>query len=831
MKFSIVIPTQNRSRMLAVVVRHAMQPDHEHFEVIVSDNSTTEEQRQLNAQALSEYIGHSNFRIVYPPQILSAPEHFEFALNSATGDYVAFLTDKMVILPGLLPKVEAVIADTGAEIVNWAYAPYTIDDLDIPDGPGTLIEDNDLVKKQYEIFDPIEALKFKAGCTVPRNQQSTRDYALGKIIFGVYSKELIRRILAHSGTLFGGATHDYSAMIQALSMAGTCVMLNAYGVIFISLPMNKSLGSLTANDAQGALKYFEAFTEGDSIIANLLVPGLYASQHNMVAYDYKKFLPMYGHSEMFSVRNWLRAIYDDLYSKNRIWKNLDEKSLQVNFLSNYLKMNKLTVAPKKKENGISLLDRVCRKRDQVLQAIYPIHSDSWKPERFTNQKLERIDEAVQRLRLNKKGRTLIVYAANQTYTATVFEHLDAFRKYSESECNYINIDDFNKRNLDLMAFDAVIVHYSVRLPFGQLHKSAITKLQGYAGLKILFIQDEYDNTGLSKQTIGEIGFNLVYSVVPERSIEKIYPKNEFPATRFISCFTGYVPDSLAREVGLHNTPSKRQLKVAYRGRPLPVWYGKLGQEKIEIGQKVREYCQMHGISCDIAWEESARIYGEDWYKFISAAKSMLGSESGSNVFDWSGSLRQEIQQYCQKNPTASQADIYREVVERRETEGLMNQISPRIFEMAAAETVMILLEGEYSGVLKPNVHYIPLKKDFSNLDDVFKTLSDDRIVDDMAERTFKDIILSGSYSYRNFIKSVDTEIESAFRQTGIEPSLVNFRRPLAEVYITCVPMRAKPPLPRILSGKARFIGKILFPLWQKIPVEARPYIKKFMGRC
>lgn len=831
MKFSIVIPTQNRSRMLAVVVRHAMQADHEHFEVIVSDNSTTEEQRQLNVQALSEYIGHSNFRIVYPPQILSAPEHFEFALNSATGDYVTFLTDKMVILPGLLSKVEAVIADTGAEIVNWAYAPYIIDDLDIPGGSGTLIEDNLFSKMRYEIFDPLEALKFKAECTVPRNQQSTRDYALGKIVFGVYSKELIRRILAHSGTLFGGATHDYSAMIQALSMAGTCVMLNAYGVIFISLPINKSLGSLTANDAQGALKYFEAFTEGHSIIANLLVPGLYASQHNMVAHDYKKFLPMYGYSEMFNIRSWLLAISDDLYSKRRVWKNLDEKTQQVNIFLNYLKKNKIGLAPNPLPSITLIADRLRCKRDQILQAIYPIHSDSWKPDRFSSQKLEQIDEAVQRLRINKIGRLLIVYAASQTYTATVFEHLDAFRKYSESECNYINIDDFNKRDLDLMVFDAVIVHYSVRLPFGQLHKSAITKLQGYAGLKILFIQDEYDNTGLSRQTIGEIGFNLVYSVVPEHSIEKIYPKNEFPATKFISCFTGYVPDSLAREVGLHIKPSKRQLNVAYRGRPLPVWYGKLGQEKIEIGRKVREYCQIHGISCDIAWEESSRIYGEDWYKFISGAKSMLGSESGSNVFDWNGSLRQEIQQYCQQNPTASQADIYRDLVERRETEGLMNQISPRIFEMAAAETVMILLEGEYSGVLKPDVHYIPLKKDFSNLDDVFKTLADDRIVDDMAERTFKDIILSGSYSYRNFIKLVDTEIESAFRQIGNELTLGNSRRPLAVDYITSVPMRAKPPLPTILSGKARFIGKIVVAVWQKIPVEARPYIKKIMGRC
>lgn len=830
MKFSIVIPTQNRSRMLAVVVRHAMQADHENFEVIVSDNSTTEEQRQLNSQVLSEYIGYSNFNVVYPPRILSAPEHFEFALNYVSGDYVAFLTDKMVILPGLLSKVEAVIADTGADIVNWAYAPYVIDDLDTPDGFGTLVEDNLLVNNRYEIFDPLEALKFKAECSVPRNQQSTRDYALGKIVFGVYSKELIFRVRAHSGTLFGGATHDYSAMIQALSLAGTCVMLTTYGVIFISLPINKSLGSLTASDAQWALKYFKEFTDGESIIGNLLVPGLYASQHNMVAYDYKKFLPLYGHVEMFNISNWLRAISDDLHSKSRVWKNLDEQRVQEDLLLKYLRSHRITLAPKKRATISLIFDKIRRKRDQILQAIYPTHSDSWKPDRFSSQKLRKLDEAVERLRLNKKGRILIVYAASQTYTATVFEHLDAFRKYSDSECSYVNIDEFNKRNLDLLQFDVVIVHYSVRLPFSQLHKSAIAKMQGYTGLKVLFIQDEYDNTGFSKQIIGEIGFNLVYSVVPERSMEKIYPKNEFPGTRFISCFTGYVPDNLAEEIGLHIKPSKRQLSVAYRGRPLPIWYGKLGEEKVTIGRKVKEYCETRGISCDIAWEESARIYGKDWYKFVSTAKSMLGSESGSNVFDWNGSLRQEIQQYCQQNPAASQADIYQQLVKHREIEGLMNQISPRIFEMAAAKTVMILLEGEYSGVLKPNVHYLSLKKDFSNLGEIFETLSDGQLVDNMVERTFKDIILSGKYSYQNFIKSVDAEFKSAFSRHGIKLLRENPRLLTANVYITSSPLRAAPPFPAILSGKAQILGKVAIAMWQKIPVGLRPYIKRILGR-
>ena len=50
-------------------------------------------------------------------------------------------------------------------------------------------------------------------------------------------------------------------------------------------------------------------------------------------------------------------------------------------------------------------------------------------------------------------------------------------------------------------------------------------------------------------------------------------------------------------------------------------------------------------------------------------------------------------------------------------------ISPRHFEAAAFRICQVLFEGRYSGVLEPMVHYIPLKKDFSNIDEVIRRIS------------------------------------------------------------------------------------------------------------
>ena len=51
-------------------------------------------------------------------------------------------------------------------------------------------------------------------------------------------------------------------------------------------------------------------------------------------------------------------------------------------------------------------------------------------------------------------------------------------------------------------------------------------------------------------------------------------------------------------------------------------------------------------------------------------------------------------------------------------------ISPRNFEAAAFRVCQILYEGHYSGVMEPMRHYIPLRKDFSNFDEVVERFRD-----------------------------------------------------------------------------------------------------------
>lgn len=433
---------------------------------------------------------------------------------------------------------------------------------------------------------------------------------------------------------------------------------------------------------------------------------------------------------------------------------------------------------------------------------------------------------------------LYLYNSTQTFTNTVYEHIASFAKYSAHRSFFCHQDQTSEFNLDLSCFDAVAIHYSIRLPYDQVSPSTAKALAEFNGLKFLFIQDEYDHTHRAWHWIKALGLQVVFTVVPQAGVERVYPAQEFSGTRFISILTGYVPDELSLNLDA-KVPSQRRLIVGYRGRPLPIRYGQLGIEKIGIGEIVKTYCDAHGVETDIAWSEEARIYGPRWYEFMGSCRSMLGSESGSNVFDWDGTLVERIAQFRKLNPQVDDDEVYRKFVRASEIDGIMNQVSPRIFEAIAARTVLVLFEGNYSGVIEAGEHFVPLKKDGSNLAEVVRLLQDGAYVDAMAERAYQDVIASRKYSYQSFVHLVDEEIEISLR--GLErhkkegaPGRSDSLHIDQSTSITTSPTRAKPPQPSTVTLIHTIVGshdskdlakRFATYLWSKLPEAMRIFLK------
>lgn len=348
---------------------------------------------------------------------------------------------------------------------------------------------------------------------------------------------------------------------------------------------------------------------------------------------------------------------------------------------------------------------------------------------------------------------LLLCDNNQNHADTILQHIAAFIDLSEHDVYIFNpLWLKNSRFLDLDEFDVVVVHYSLILIADHYLAPALReKLRHFRGLKIQFIQDDYRWVNQITAMMRYIGIHILFTLVPQSEIPKIWSETRLPGVIKFTTLAGYVPNLDIQPPPLES----RSLDVGYRGRVIPYWIGKITQEKVWIGQGFLKYAQSYKLRCDIAWGEEDRIYGKNWVNFICSCRAVLGTESGSTITDFDGSIEKEVKGYLSKHPQADFWEVYNQILKPYESNVNMVIISPRMFEAIALKTGLILFQGEYSGILQPWVHYIPLKKDFSNMDEVIEKLKDNRFMNTMISRAYVDIVSSGEYSYKSFIKQFD----------------------------------------------------------------------------
>jgi hypothetical protein len=214
---------------------------------------------------------------------------------------------------------------------------------------------------------------------------------------------------------------------------------------------------------------------------------------------------------------------------------------------------------------------------------------------------------------------------------------------------------------------------------------------------------------------------------------------------------------VAREVA---RPDRlRTIDVGYRARRSPYYLGVGGREKEEIGERFAARAPAYGLVVDIDDREEKRIYGRQWYEFLADCRAVLGVEAGVSIFDTEGAVREQYLELLRRDPAMGFHEMYELLLWRYEGGCIpYRTISARHFEAAALRTCQILFEGEYSGIMKPMVHYVPLKKDFSNCDDVIRLFRDPSVREQLTENAYRDLIGSGDYSYQRFMQGFDDRL-------------------------------------------------------------------------
>lgn len=402
-------------------------------------------------------------------------------------------------------------------------------------------------------------------------------------------------------------------------------------------------------------------------------------------------------------------------------------------------------------------------------------------------------------------------AYKEEIAETVFDHINAFVNFSK---NNVMVHDLSSpSNLDvkkIIGSDVIVIHYTASLlSMQRLPLFLRLLIKKYKNPKAIFIQDENRFVNQIHDALNALEIDLLFTCIPENEIENVYPSAKLPFLKSkINVLTGYVPEKLIKY--FHTRPSYNQRKcdVAYRSRRVPIWYGQLGLQKTQISDKFQQHAKEYNLKVNLSYSESSRIYGQEWIDFIQHSKASLGVESGSGVFDFTGEIQAKVEEYQRSHPL-----IKYDVLEKLFFPGLdgkiyFNQISPRCFECAALGTLMILYEGNYSGVLKPWQHYIPLKIDHSNIEEVINALKDESIWNKVTTQAFNDIALNEKYSYKVMIDTFDKSIDELKHQISDQSHIFNFSQQTKKRHSLlkmCIIILKKS---RVLTLVSRLCGKL-----------------------
>jgi hypothetical protein len=389
---------------------------------------------------------------------------------------------------------------------------------------------------------------------------------------------------------------------------------------------------------------------------------------------------------------------------------------------------------------------------------------------------------------------IVYYLRGRNERNTIDEHLYSFSRFSGEECFHLNAFFGVPSFLARISFDLVIYHYSftslkwngAEMFRADLEKMAVLKeLSGY---KIAIPQDEYVNTLVMCRFFRDFGIKTVFTCFPPKEYQKAYPRELSGLEHYITVLTGYIDEISLSEVSAYCRPqNERAIAIGYRARKLPFWLGKHGLVKWQLTECFLAAAKGKGIRVDLSNDYKDVFIGKDWYRFLSNCRVVLGCEGGASLLDPEGRIREKVEDYVMQHPDAQFEEVEKHCFEGLDGNIELFALSPRHFEACITKTCQALVEGEYAGIFLPGVHYIEIKKDWSNIGEVIEQIQDAGLCERIAQQAYDDIVSSGLYTYRGFVSGVLEHVR------GVHPVSKAKASWLERIYLHLLQLRETAP--------------------------------------
>ena len=345
----------------------------------------------------------------------------------------------------------------------------------------------------------------------------------------------------------------------------------------------------------------------------------------------------------------------------------------------------------------------------------------------------------------RRLRTLVIHASSARTTTLSYQHgwpraLAAGRAF---DVDLVNLNGRHRGAGDVFGlgfrhYDAVVLLHSVFSNERFVSPELAHRIRRSRAVRVLFLGNEYKLMPEKMAFAEEIGVNLLVSQLEGADALELY-------RRSLGCEVIGLPNTgLDPEMFRPVDPfGQRPIEIGYRAHESP-WY--LGhRERRLLAEVFTAAAPRLGLRIDVSLNAADRLDEPGWAAFLNRCVGQLGSEAGGDYFELDDRTRGAVNAFLAARPDASFDDVF-----DRFFRGYLNPvsgrcISSRIIEAAGTGTAQLLIEGHYSGYLQPDVHYIPLRNDLTNVDEAIEKLRDEATRTRIVEHAYSVAMTEFSY--------------------------------------------------------------------------------------
>lgn len=298
------------------------------------------------------------------------------------------------------------------------------------------------------------------------------------------------------------------------------------------------------------------------------------------------------------------------------------------------------------------------------------------------------------------------------------------------------------RILSQRRFDAIVMLHSVFSNQPRLRRFLFWLVARCPQPKAFFIGNEYRAMPEKIEFCRDVGLSLLITQSNDPRVLALYRDA-------IGCAVDSVPNTGCDLSVFRPGPSleRRPIDLGYRSYEAPFYLGNF--EKTEIAEYFTAHAAAFGLRVDISMSPDDRFDAAGYAAFLNRCRGQIGTESGTDFFELTDALRHRVHALERENPAVGWPEVKARIFEGMKPTVPMRIISGRQVEAAACKTVQILFEGRYNGYFAPDVHYIPLAKDFANIDEVMHKFRDDAFCGQLVDNAYD--VAVGEFTYERLV--------------------------------------------------------------------------------